>query len=189
MYLDAMSQTGFTDGGSDEEHTDERLAAVETLRIRWDDFKKALRNNWLTDTDRGRGGNTVLRLSPGRKGFRETMTAETYFSEQGVRYDSNWEQEPIHIRPHLILETGLDRGTRGLMEWPEQWHIENNFSEEEIEEMGGIEKALDEEREFWWGELRAQLPTEFDVSSSYPMKSKQVDIEWVFDEDEDEESE
>ncbi|WP_435065904.1 hypothetical protein [Halobaculum sp. EA56] len=177
-----MPQKATADGG-ETNHTDERVAAVETIRIRWEDFKKALRNNYLTDTDRRRGGNTVLRLNPGRGGFSEAEEAETYFSESGVHYASDWPAKPIHIRPHTIIETGRERGFRGLVEWPTRGNTRSALSEEEIEEIGGIDAAVEESREIYWEELRHSLPDTFDLGRQLGPEGKHVEIEWVFDED------
>lgn len=177
-----MSRTTQTDGGDEATHKDERVAGVETVRIHWEDFKTALRNDHLTDTDRQRGGHTVLRL---RAPFDGTVEAETHFSEQGRHYSRDVDPKPIHVRPHFIVEDGRDDGWRFIGDYPTESTTRHALREEEIEEAGGIEAVVEESRELWWDELRHSLPDSFNLGAVVSPEHKRVEIEWVFDEGEE----
>lgn len=163
-----------------ESNSDDRLEDIETVRINWTDFKKALRNDYLTDTDEQRGGHSVLRLRPPFKGELE---AEYHFSRRGTRYVRGAEPNPIHIRPHLIIQTGRQRGWSNVAEYPTRASVRSTLSEEAIEDAGGIEEAVEESRKLWWEELRHQLPDEFDLGKCIGPSGKRVDIEWIFDDE------
>ena len=165
--------------GGESTHDDERVAAVETVRINWSDFKTALRNDYLTDTDKRRGGHTALRL---RAPFEATAEAETHFSESGTRYSREVDPKPIHVRPHHIIESGEDTNWRWIGEYPTATNTRNALTEEQIEDEGGIDAAVEKAREMWWEELQHELPETFDLGQCVgPYDTKRVEIEWIFE--------
>ncbi len=160
--------------------TDERLEKVETVRIPFDQFKKALKYNYLGESNR-HDRSFVLRLYPP---FEATMTAEYYESEQGVHYDSNWNEKPFHIRPELLILEGDGGSFRSIVNYPEEWQVRNALTDEQIEEEGGIEEALQVGKEMFWEELRTILPETFDLSMASGRPTHYVvDVEWVFNDE------
>lgn len=155
---------------------DPRLEKVDTIVIDFEVFKKALSRNYLGEsntTDR----SYVLRLYPP---FESEMEAEYYESFQGRHYDNNWDEKPFHISPELLILEGSSSGFRNIVNWPEEWEIKQNLSEEEIEEEGGIEKAMQVGKDMFWGELQTILPDTFNLENVHGVGSYTVDIEWKF---------
>jgi len=156
-----------------DELADDRLEVVETITIAWDDFKRALKRDYLTDgTDRSR--QNVLRLSPP---FEGEMDATYFESEQGTYYSPEMDPKPVHIRPHTIIQEGRDRGFRDLINWPTKATTRNALREEEIEDAGGIDAALAESREIFWNELRHSLPDSFRYHTTAG-RAYELSIEW-----------
>lgn len=155
--------------------TDSRLATVEQITIDFEDFKQALTDNHLTDTDRQRNGNTVLRLLPP---FESEMEAEQYFSRKMQRYDNNWDEKPVHIRPHLLFETGGSDFLRSA-EYPTRGNQQHVLSDEEIDAAGGLDTVVEEARTLFWEELKYSLPSMADIGEATGYTSKTVEIEWV----------
>lgn len=163
-----------------EPFVDQRLEPIETVQINWGDFKHALQNDYLTDTDRLRGGHTDLRLTPP---FKAAMEAETYFSQLSNRYPPEMSPKPLHIRSHLIIETtGCDNGLNELNEWPTRTNARSAFEEEVIEDCGGVNAVVEELRDIFWTDLRNRLPEDFDLGQCAGPEHKRVAIEWIFDE-------
>lgn len=171
-----MAQKATTDGGTDPmNNVDDRLAKIETLTISFETFKKALKRNYLGEPDQW-GRSYVLRLYPP---FEAEMEADYYESEQGTHYNNEWDEKPVHINPEYLIREGTDSGFRGIVQWPTTANTRDALSEDDIEEMGGIETALEEGREIFWHELRHSLPDEIDLGQlGYPYGSHVVDIEW-----------
>jgi len=156
---------------------DERLEKVEQITINWETFKKALKRNYLNNNYHDR--IFVLRLYPP---FESEMEAEYYESMQGQHYDDNWNETPYHIKPEIILLEGTDGRTRPFnwIQWPTKATVKDNLTENEIEEIGGIEEALKESREIYWDEMKSFLPDTFDISVSAGIPiGYEVDINWV----------
>lgn len=164
------------DGGraTADELTDDRLEAAETITIEWDDFKRALKRDYLTDgTDRSR--HNVLRLSPP---FEAEMTATYFESEQGTYYPPEMDPKPVHIRPHTIIQEGRDRGFRGLITWPTRHNATDALTDAEVEEAGGVDAVIEQSREIYWEELRHNLPDSFRYHAT-PDHVYEINIEWV----------
>ncbi len=176
--LDAMSQTTQTDGGR---NIDERIAAIETIQIDWETFKKTLKRNYFADPTKWTDRNFVLRLHPS---FKAEMNAEYYESMKGAHYSNDWGQKPVHIKPELLIMEGTDRGFNSLPEWPTESSERNHLTDDEIEEIGGIEAAVEESREMFWNELKHSLPKSIDLGRvlGSPYGSHEVEIEWEFEE-------
>ncbi|MFD1527312.1 hypothetical protein [Halolamina salina] len=154
---------------------DDRLAKVEKITISFETFKKALKRNFLDEPDRW-GRSYVLRLYPP---FEAEMEAEYYESEQGVHYNDEWNEKPIHISPETIMLEETDFfSTYGGVEWPTEANTRSEFSEEEIEEGGGIEKFVEEGRRIFWEELKHSLPEEFDIGRVSHYAPHTVELEW-----------
>jgi hypothetical protein len=156
---------------------DERLQKVETITIDWDTFKKTLRREYLEHnqyTDR----NFVLRLTPP---FESEMEAKYYESMNGQYYNNEWNEKPFHIRPQMVLLEGTEKSTQPFRwaEWPTERTVRDNLTESDIEEIGGIDEALQECRDWFWNELQSFLPDTYDLgkSSDSPV-NYEVDIEW-----------
>lgn len=154
--------------------TDTRLEKVETVTISFETFKKALKRNYLGESNR-HDRSYVLRLYPS---FEADMEAEYYESEQGRHYDNNWDEKPFHIPPELIILEGTDRGFRGIVEWPTEANTRNALTEEEIEEDGGIEEAVEIGREIFWDELEHDLPETFNLGCVQGVGNYTVEINW-----------
>lgn len=159
--------------------TDERLETVETVRIPFDQFKKALARNYLGESNR-HDRTFVLRLYPP---FEATMTAEYYESEQGVHYDSNWNEKPFHIKPELLILEGDGAPFHDIVNYPEEYEVRNALTEEQIAEEGGIEEAMTFAKEVFWDELRTILPETFDLGRIHGVGNYPVEIEWVFNDE------
>lgn len=162
-----------------DQYTDARLEKVETVTINFETFKKALRRNYLEDNnihDR----TFVLRLYPP---FEAEMEAEYYESVKGQHYNNEWEEKPVHISPEWIIMEETPRGFNSIINWDTVYTIESNFSEETIEERGGVQDFLRESHEMFWDELKTILPETMDLGKHVPMsKQYEVDINWVFEE-------
>lgn len=154
---------------------DTRLEKVETVTISFETFKKALKRNYLGERHRN-DRSYVLRLYPP---FEAEMEAEYYESEQGRHYDSNWDEKPFHIPPELIILEGTERGFRGIVDAPEEWQIHQALSEEQIEEEGGIEAAMDEAWEIFWDDVEYNLPETFDLGRVQGIGDHTVELNWV----------
>lgn len=175
--LDAMSQTTQTDGGR---NVDDRIAAIETIQIDWETFKKTLKRNYLDKPTKWTDRSFVLRLYPP---FEAEMDADYYESEKGRHYDNNWDQKPLHIKPELLITEGTDRGFRSIFEWPTETTTRNALQEDDIEDAGGIEAAVEEGREIFWDELKHSLPETIDLGrlfGGHP-QTHEVEIEWKFE--------
>lgn len=168
-----MGQTT-TDGGTNPNDVDDRLAKIKTITISFETFKNTLQRNFLDDRDQ-RGRNFVLRLCPP---FQAEMDTESYVSEQGVHYDNNWTEKPAHIPPEYLIREGTDRGFRGLVGWPTETTTRNALTDEEIDERGGIDAAIEDGRELFWNELQHSLPDEIDLGRLSHPCSHVVEIEW-----------
>lgn len=155
-----------------------RYEKVGTITINFETFKKALKRNYL-DYDDQWGRRYVLRLYPP---FESEMEAEYYESEQGVHYDNNWDEKPLHIQPQIIIHDGRQGGFHGIVEWPTEANTRNALTDDEIEECGGVEAAVEEGREIFWHELKHSLPETFNLGGVDGYTSHEVDIEWVFEE-------
>ncbi len=156
--------------------TDERLEKVERIVIPFEMFKKTLKRNYLGEPDRW-GRSYVLRLYPP---FEEEMEVEYYESEKGRHYDNNWNEKPFHIRPELIIFEGIEGKFKP--EWPTETTERSHLTEEEIQEAGGIDAALEESREWFWNELKYDLPDSFDLGNVQGVGSYPVELEWMFEE-------
>lgn len=154
--------------------TDDRLEKVEEITISFETFKKALKRNYLGERHR-RDRSYVLRLYPP---FEAEMEAEYYESEQGRHYDSNWNEKPFHIPPELLILEGTERGFRGICEWPTEANTRHALSEEEIEEDGGIEKAVEIGREVFWDEVKHDLPETFNLGRVHGVGNYTVELNW-----------
>jgi len=159
--------------------TDERLEKVDEVTIEFETFKKALKRNYLSEPDRW-GRSYVLRLYPP---FESEMEAEYYESEQGVHYDSNWNEKPFHIPPELIVLEGVNNGFNGLVNWPTEYSVRNHLTDEEIEEEGGIEESLSIGREIFWDELEASLPDTFNLGCVNGYSIHKAKLNWKFNDD------
>lgn len=157
--------------------TDSRLEKVETVRIPFDQFKKALARNYLGESNR-HDRSFVLRLYPP---FEATMTAEYYESEQGRHYNNEWNEKPFHINPELLILEGDGGSFRNIVNYPDEYEVRNALTEEQIEEEGGIEEAMKIGKEMFWDELRTILPETFDLGRVHDLDSYPVEIEWVFE--------
>jgi hypothetical protein len=154
---------------------DSRLEQVERVTISFETFKKALRRNYLGESSR-RDRSYVLRLYPP---FEGEMEAEYYESEQGVHYDNNWDEKPVHIAPEMLILEGSESGFNSIINPPEEWQVRQNLTDEEIEEAGGIDAAMEESWEMFWAELKTILPETFDLGLTQSMTgSYAVELEW-----------
>lgn len=161
---------------------DPRLEKVEQITIDWETFKKALRRNYL-DSDyinRYRDRSFVLRLYPP---FNTEMEVEYYESMQGRHYNNEWDEKPFHINPELILLEGCDSNPFRWVEWPNEQNTRDALTDDEIENEGGIEKAVEEGREFFWNELRHDLPDSINLGKIQGHSNYPVDINWVFEDE------
>jgi len=163
---------------------DERLQKIEQVTIKFDEFKDALRRNYLDPSTALNGNRTyVLRLYPP---FEPCMEAEYHESEQGRHYSNDWDEKPFHIRPELIiLDIDDDRSVFfNKHAWPtytqQKRSIEDDPTVEATEER--VEEALDYARDWFWTELKAILPSEIDLGCMGSYNLYEVDVEWVFDE-------
>lgn len=157
-----------------ESQTDARLEQVEQITIAWDDFKKALKRNYLTDgTDRSR--SNVLRLSPP---FAAEMEASYFESEQGMHYPPEMDPKPVHIAPEVIIREGRERGFRDLINWPTRHNATDALTDEEVEEAGGVEAVVEQSREIFWDELRHSLPDSFTYTAT-PDADYEIAINWA----------
>lgn len=154
--------------------TDPRLETVETITIPFETFKKALKRNYLGESTR-HDRNYVLRLYPP---FEAEMEAEYYESEQGRHYDNNWDEKPFHIQPELLIMEGTERGFRGICEWPTEANTRHALTEEEIEEEGGIEEAVETGRDIFWDEVKYDLPETFNLGCVQGVKEYTVELNW-----------
>lgn len=154
--------------------TDPRLEKIETVTISFETFKKALKRNYLDEPDRW-GRNYVLRLYPP---FEAEMEAEYYESEQGRHYDNNWDEKPFHIPPELIILEGTERGFRDIVEAPEEWQVRQALTEEQIEEEGGIDAAMDGAWEIFWDDVEYSLPETFNLGCVHGVGSHTVELNW-----------
>lgn len=158
---------------------DSRLEKVEQITIDFETFKKALARNYLGEsnkTDR----SFVLRLYPP---FEAEMEVEYYESMQGRHYNSEWDEKPFHIPPELLILEGDGGNFRDVVNYPEEWEIRRAFTEEEIEEEGGIEKSMQIGKEMFWDELKTILPKTFNLGNVHGFGSYSVEINWVIDQE------
>jgi hypothetical protein len=160
--------------------TDERLEKLETIRIPWSEYKKALARNYLGESNR-HDRSFMLRLYPP---FEPTMTAEYYESEQGRHYNNEWDEKPFHIHPELLILEGDGGSFRSIVNYPEEHEIRNALTEEEIEAEGGIDAAMENAKEMFWEELKTILPERFNLGVVQGHMNYPVDVEWVFDDEE-----
>jgi hypothetical protein len=163
---------------------DDRLEKVETVIIPWEQFKKALRLNYLQEDSSmfHHSHSFVLRLTPP---FESDMSAEYYQSEQGVRYNNEWNEKPFHIKPEMLLLEGTDKGTNPFRwtEWPTERTTRNHLSESELEECD-IDELVAEGREIFWDEMKSFLPETFCLGKCHSGLSKyEVDLVWDFDDE------
>lgn len=156
---------------------DERLEKVNEVAINFSTFKKALKRNYLGEATR-RDRSYVLRLYPP---FEAEMGAEYYESRQGVHYDSNWDEEPFHIAPELLVLEGGKGEFRSIVDWEDSTTIGKHRTDDEIQEAGGKEAVLNEAHEMFWDELKTVLPETFDLGRINNLNSYEVKINWVFD--------
>jgi len=160
---------------------DTRLEKVDRIRIDWDTFKKALERNYLSpEYEYQRQDKTyVLRLYPP---FESEMDAEYYVSEQGVHYNSDWDEKPFHMKPELFVLEGTDKGFRGIVNYDTETDVRNALTDEQIEEEGGIEQSLQIAHEIFWDELKSIRPDEIDLGHFTPGPSGYtVEIDWIDD--------
>jgi len=159
--------------------TDSRLEKVETVRIPFDQFKKALARNYLGESNR-HDRSFVLRLYPP---FEATMTAEYYESEQGRHYNNEWDEKPFHINPELLILEGGGGSFRDIVNYPEEYEVRNALTDEQIEAEGGIDEAMKVSKEMFWDELRTILPETFNLGVVQGHMTYSVDVEWVFNDE------
>jgi len=157
---------------------DERLEKVEQITINFETFKKALARNYLGESNK-RDRSYVLRLYPP---FESEMEAEYYESMQGRHYDNNWNEKPFHTRPELLIVEGDGGNFRDIVNYPEEWEVRQALTNEQIEEEGGIEEAMEVGKEMFWEELKTILPETFDLGRVRGLGSYPVEINWVFEE-------
>jgi len=155
---------------------DERLEKVEQITIDFEVFKKTLARNYLGEKPSNWGVTYVLRLFPP---FKEEMEVEYFPSENGVHYDSNWNEKPFHIPPELLILEGNGGNFYDIVNYPEEWQIRQTLSGEEIEEEGGIEKCMENTKEMFWDELKTILPKTFNLGNVHGIGSYEVEINWV----------
>jgi len=154
---------------------DERLEKVGTVIIDFDTFKKTLKRSYLREERDRWGRSYMLRLMPP---FKSEMEAEYYEKQQGVHYDSNWNEKPFHIPPAILILEGKNGGFNNIVNWPTKSSVRFNLTEEQIEEDGGIEESLKIGREIFWGELKTVLPESFDLGKIHGINTYTVDIVW-----------
>ena len=157
---------------------DSRLEAVDTIRIDWEAFKKALKRNYFSDAYYGQrqDRNFVLRLYPS---FETTMDAEYYESVYGRHYDSQWDEKPFHMQPELFLLEASDTWGLRHVEWPTERSVKDHCSPKEIEEEGGIEESLSTARDIFWDEVKYSLPDEIDLGIFTHGPGTVANIEWT----------
>lgn len=158
---------------------DERLEKVQTVVIPWDTYKKTLRRNYLDPdyTDRYHDRSFVLRLYPP---FEAEMTVEYYESMQGRHYDNNWSEKPLHIRPEIILLEGCDGNPFRWVAWPTEANTKAELPDNERETISDeqLQEYVDEGREIFWDELKADLPETFDLGCVHGVGSYPVELRW-----------
>lgn len=159
--------------------TDDRLEKVNTVRIPFETFTKALERNYLGESD-CHDRSYVLRLYPP---FNATMGAEYYESEQGRHYNNEWDEKPFHINPELLILEGENGSFRDVVNYPTEAEVRNALTNEQIEEEGGIEEALRIGKKMFWDELKTILPKTFDLGCIHGLNNYPVEIEWVFDDE------
>lgn len=158
------------------QQTDERLKGVETVRIPFDEFKKALRRNYLDDGQR-RDRSNVLRLHPP---FEATMKAEYYESERGQHYSSDWSEKPFHIPPELLIIEGSDSGFQNVADWPTRSSTRARLHDDELPiDDDELDNLVAEGRAVFWSDLRRQLPDTFDLGDVHGIGGYEVAVEWV----------
>lgn len=152
---------------------DKRLEKVEQVTIDFETFKKAFKYNYLGESNR-HDRSYVLRLYPP---FEAEMEAEYYESFQGQHYNNEWDEKPFHLTPELLILEGYD----GVFNegWPTEQTTRNHLTEDEIEDSGGIETAIQEGREIFWNEVKYYLPDEFDLGHQHGLRGYTVDIKWT----------
>jgi len=157
---------------------DSRLDKVEQIIIDFEAFKKAVAYNYLGKGKTYHDRNFVLCLMPP---FDAEMRAEYYESRQGRHYDSNWNEKPHHIKPELILLEGTEAGTNPFkwIQYPTEQTERKHLTEQEIEDMGGIEECVKQSREIYWDEIKGFLPDTFQLGISTGYHSKEVQINWT----------
>ena len=158
-----------------QRQTDSRLEKVEQITIDFETFKKALARNYLGESNT-HDRNYVLRLMPP---FEAEMEAEYHESVQGRHYDSNWPETPYHIKPELIILEGSDSGFRNIVNYPEEWEIRQNLTEEEVKEEGGIEESMEIGKQMFWGELKTILPETYKLGYTNGIGRHEVEINWT----------
>jgi len=157
---------------------DERIEKVEQVTIDFEVFKKALAHNYLGKGKSYHDRSFVLRLMPP---FEAEMEVEYHESRQGRHYDNNWNEKPYHILPELILLEGTETGTNPFrwIEYPTEQTERQHLTEQEIEELGGIEECVEKGREIYWDEIKGFLPDTFELGISTGYHSKEVEINWT----------
>jgi len=155
---------------------DERLEKVEQITIDFEVFKKALAYNYIGEGETYHDRSFVLRLYPP---FKAEMKVEYYESMQGRHYDSNWDEKPFHILPELLILEGNNGNFYDIVNYPEEWEIRRAFTEEEIEEEGGIEECMKISKEMFWDELKTILPETFNLGNVHGIGNYKVEINWV----------
>ena len=155
---------------------DERLEKVEQITIDFETFKKALGYNYFGEGQTYHDRSFVLRVMPP---FESEMEVEYYESRQGRHYDSNWDETPFHIQPELLILEGGGGNFRDIVNYPEEWEIRQSLTEEEIEEEGGIEEAMQVSKDMFWEELKTILPETFNLGNVHGVGSYKVEINWT----------
>lgn len=163
-------------GGAPGPKEDERIAAIETITIPFETFKKALRRNYLDEETADDSRDYRLRIAGP---FEAEMDVEYYETESGSRYASDVDPKPLHIHPEQLVFQGIDGGFREIREWPTRATIKEKLAEGEIEAAGDPVAALEAAREEFWADLRARLPEEIDLGFIHGYQSDPVAIEWA----------
>lgn len=158
--------------------TDERLEKVEQITIDFQEFKKALKRNYLSNDYYSQRHNRsfVLRLYPS---FEAEMRAEYYESQHGTRYDNNWSEKPYHIKPEIILLEGCDKNPFKSVQWPTKSNLKNNILDEDLEDLD-LDEELERSREFFWNEIKSFLPEKFNLAKcNHSLSGYAVKINWT----------
>jgi hypothetical protein len=154
-------------------HADDRIEQIGTIEIAFETFKKALKRDYLSDRHQNDGRKHRIRISPP---FDETVEAKYFESEQGTHYPPDMSPKPIHIRPSMIFAEDMD--TQWIPEYPTRANTRDALSEDEIEGIGGLDAAVEEGREIFWNDLKAELPETITLGQ-YPQEQKEVSVEWT----------
>jgi len=76
------------------------------------------------------------------------------------------------------FKKALKRNYLGICEWPTEANTRDALSEEEIEEDGGIEEAVEIGREIFWDEVKHDLPETFNLGRVQGVGNYTVELNW-----------